>query len=124
MRREDAMGRQVSLDDPDHCWSRAKEAKADAEWMPDPDTRRLTLTVAENYEQLARHLEIRARRQRFTPRYQAPFQQGYIAGWQSVRGADDHPILVPQSPVFVGQAMYMVGFSRGARDAGPSILLR
>jgi hypothetical protein len=49
---------------------------------------------------------------------QAPFQQGYIAGWQSVRGADDHPILVPQSPVFVGQAMYMVGFSRGARDAG------
>jgi hypothetical protein len=49
---------------------------------------------------------------------QAPFQQGYIAGWQSVRGADDHPILVPQSPVFIGQAMYMVGFSRGARDAG------
>ena len=55
---------------------------------------------------------------------QAPFEQGYIAGWQSVRGADDHPILVPQSPVFVGHAMYMVGFSRGARDAGPSMLLR
>jgi hypothetical protein len=49
---------------------------------------------------------------------QAPFQQGYIAGWQSVRGADDHPIMVPQSPVFIGEAMYMVGFSRGARDAG------
>jgi hypothetical protein len=46
-----------------------------------------------------------------------PFQQGYIAGWQSVRGADDQPVLVPPSPVFVGLAMYMVGFSRGARDA-------
>jgi hypothetical protein len=45
------------LDDPEHCWLRAQEAKADAEWMPDPDTRRLTLAVAENYEQLARHLE-------------------------------------------------------------------
>jgi hypothetical protein len=49
---------------------------------------------------------------------QEPFQQGYIAGWQSVRGADNHPLLIPLSPVFVGQAMYMVGFSRGARDAG------
>jgi hypothetical protein len=47
-----------------------------------------------------------------------PFQQGYIAGWQSVRGANDQPVLIPQSPVFVGPAMYMVGFSRGARDAG------
>jgi hypothetical protein len=47
-----------------------------------------------------------------------PFQQGYVAGWRSVRGADDHPVLIPPSPVFVGPAMYMVGFSRGARDAG------
>jgi hypothetical protein len=47
-----------------------------------------------------------------------PFQQGYIAGWQSVRGGDDQPVLVPPSPVFVGSAMYMVGYSRGARDAG------
>jgi hypothetical protein len=47
-----------------------------------------------------------------------PFQQGYIAGWQSVRGADDHPPLIPLSPVFVEPAMYMVGYSRGARDAG------
>jgi hypothetical protein len=47
-----------------------------------------------------------------------PFQEGYIAGWQSVRGADDQPVLIPPSPVFVGPAMYMVGYSRGARDAG------
>jgi hypothetical protein len=50
---------------------------------------------------------------------QALFQRGYIAGWQSVRGGDDHPALVPQSTVFVGQVIYMVGFSRGARDASP-----
>jgi hypothetical protein len=48
---------------------------------------------------------------------QEPFQQGYVAGWQSVRGVNDHPLLVPQSPVLVAHAMYMVGFSRGARDA-------
>jgi hypothetical protein len=47
-----------------------------------------------------------------------PFQHGYIAGWQSVRGADDYPPLIPPSPVFVEPAMYMVGYSRGARDAG------
>jgi hypothetical protein len=52
-----AMGRKVSLDDPEHCWLRSREARAVAEWMPDPDTRRLTLAVAENYERLARHLE-------------------------------------------------------------------
>jgi hypothetical protein len=45
------------------------------------------------------------------------FQQGYVAGWQSVRGADDQPVLIPPSPVLVGPAMYMIGFSRGARDA-------
>jgi hypothetical protein len=47
-----------------------------------------------------------------------PFQQGYIAGWQSARGADDQPVPIPPYPVFVGPAMYMVGFSRGTRDAG------
>jgi hypothetical protein len=47
-----------------------------------------------------------------------PFQQGYVAGWQSVRGADEQPVLIPPSPVLVGPAMYMIGFSRGARDAG------
>jgi hypothetical protein len=66
------MGRKVSLDDPDHCWSRAQEAKADAELMPDPDTRRLALAVAENYEQLARNLEIRARRPQYPTRFVQP----------------------------------------------------
>ena len=47
-----------------------------------------------------------------------PFGRGYLAGWQSVRGADDEPLLIPPSPVLVGPAMYMVGYSRGARDAG------
>jgi hypothetical protein len=68
------MSRRVSLDDPEHCWSRAQEAKADAELMPDPDTRRLALAVAENYEQLARKLEVRARRQRFPARFVRPGQ--------------------------------------------------
>jgi hypothetical protein len=45
------------------------------------------------------------------------FRYGYLAGWQSVR--EDQPVLIPLCPVFVGTAMYMVGFSRGARDAGP-----
>jgi hypothetical protein len=75
------MGRKVSLDDPDHCWSRALEAKADAERTPDPDTRRLALAVAENYEQVSRNLEIRARRQRYQPRF-----------IQSQQLSDDHPL--------------------------------
>jgi hypothetical protein len=43
------------------------------------------------------------------------FRNGYIAGWRSVRGED--PVLIPPSPVFVRSAMYMLGFSRGAKDA-------
>jgi hypothetical protein len=47
------------------------------------------------------------------------FSQGYVAGWRSVTG--DVPVLVPESPVLVGAHVgavtYMVGFSRGARDA-------
>jgi hypothetical protein len=46
-----------------------------------------------------------------------PFHQGYLAGWQSVRGADDQPLLIPPCPVLVEPVMHMVGFSRGARDA-------
>ena len=47
------------------------------------------------------------------------FSQGYVAGWRSVTG--DVPVLVPESPVLVGAHVgavtYMVGFSRGSRDA-------
>jgi hypothetical protein len=50
-----------------------------------------------------------------------PFNQGYLAGWQSVRGADDQPVLDPPCQVLVGPAMYVVGFSRGARDARTTI---
>jgi hypothetical protein len=44
------------------------------------------------------------------------FREGYIAGWRSIRG--DDPMMVPPSPVIVGTPMHLVGFSRGARDAG------
>jgi hypothetical protein len=51
------------------------------------------------------------------------FSQGYVAGWRSVTG--DVPVLVPESPVLVGAHVgavtYMVGFSRGARDATTSM---
>jgi len=49
------------LNDPEHWWSRAEEAKALAELMQHPDTKRLMLGIAEGYEQLARHIEIRRR---------------------------------------------------------------
>jgi hypothetical protein len=45
------------------------------------------------------------------------FEEGYVAGWQSVRGPKDVPLNVPLSPVVVVPGAYMVGFSRGLRDA-------
>jgi hypothetical protein len=44
------------------------------------------------------------------------FRDGYVAGWRSVEGADENPP-VPASPGLVGEAMYLLGFSRGVRDA-------
>jgi hypothetical protein len=43
------------------------------------------------------------------------FRDGYIAGWRSVR--DEDPALIPPCPAFAGAVMYLVGFSRGVRDA-------
>jgi hypothetical protein len=43
------------------------------------------------------------------------FREGYTAGWRSIRG--DEPILVPACPVIEGVSMYLIGFSRGVRDA-------
>jgi hypothetical protein len=46
------------------------------------------------------------------------FSEAYIAGWRSVTG--EEPVLVPESPVLVahaGTVAYMIGFSRGVRDA-------
>jgi hypothetical protein len=44
------------------------------------------------------------------------FHDGYIAGWRSVRGNAEDPD-VPACPEFTGMVMYLVGFSRGVRDA-------
>jgi hypothetical protein len=43
------------------------------------------------------------------------FQKGYIAGWRAVTG--ETPINVPPSPTPNDTDAYMVGFSRGKRDA-------
>jgi hypothetical protein len=69
----------------------------DAERMPDPDTRRLTLAVAENYEQLARCLEVRARRQRHTPRFVQP--QRASEGLGSMVGHSDNVVTLSVTPV-------------------------
>jgi hypothetical protein len=74
---------------------------------------------SQDHSRKLEHLAARALdREAQQPEHQ-PFEQGYLAGWHSLRGADDEPVLIPSSPVFVGPMMYMVGFSRGARDAGP-----
>jgi hypothetical protein len=44
------------------------------------------------------------------------FRSGYIAAWQSVKGAGQNPD-VPEAPTLVGMCMYLAGFSRGLRDA-------
>ena len=44
-----------------------------------------------------------------------PFQDGHVAGRQSVRGADDYPLLVPRC--LSGRQCTWLGFSRGSRDA-------
>jgi hypothetical protein len=46
------------------------------------------------------------------------FSEAYTAGWRSVTG--EEPVSVPESPVLVahaGTVAYMIGFSRGVRDA-------
>jgi hypothetical protein len=43
------------------------------------------------------------------------FEEGYIAGWRSVKNSS--PMIVPPSPMLVGSDAYLVGFSRGIRDA-------
>jgi hypothetical protein len=44
------------------------------------------------------------------------FRDGYIAGWRSVKGSAENPD-VPACPVLSGMSMYLIGFSRGVRDA-------
>ena len=45
------------------------------------------------------------------------FQDGYLAGWRSVRGSNDDPPFVPPAPLPLVAGAYVIGFSRGARDA-------
>jgi hypothetical protein len=48
---------------------------------------------------------------------QKTFDEGYLAGWQSLRGPDDAPANIPPSPARVPTTAYRVGMARGLRDA-------
>jgi|HubBroStandDraft_2_1064218.scaffolds.fasta_scaffold3860676_2 hypothetical protein len=47
------------------------------------------------------------------------FQEGYAAGWRSVAG--ESPIIIPPSPIRNDAHAFMVGFSRGKRDADATV---
>ena len=47
---------------------------------------------------------------------QATFKNGYVAGWQSIRGAEPVPD-IPQYHVPAGQTPYLAGVALGVRDA-------
>ncbi len=49
------------------------------------------------------------------------FQEGYAAGWRSVAG--ESPISIPPSPIRNDAYAFMVGFSRGKRDADAMVPL-
>ena len=44
---------QTILDDAEHWWSRAEEARTIAELIDDPEARRIMFDIAEGYERLA-----------------------------------------------------------------------
>jgi hypothetical protein len=55
------------LDDAEHWWSRAEEARTIAEIMTDPEARRIMFDIAEGYDRLAeRAAERVARRKSIT----------------------------------------------------------
>ena len=43
------------LDDPKHWLERAEEARSIADQLSDPESRRMMLRIAEDYERLANH---------------------------------------------------------------------
>jgi hypothetical protein len=49
----------LPIDDPEYFWSRAIEARAMAEAMLDPETKRMMVSVAMTYEKLAQRAEAR-----------------------------------------------------------------
>ena len=51
----------VPINDPKHWRDRAEEARAHAEQMIDPDSKRKMLRIADDYEELARRAEKRLR---------------------------------------------------------------
>jgi hypothetical protein len=51
---------------------------------------------------------------------QGAFQEGYAAGWRSV--TDASPINIPPSPIRNDAHAFMVGFSRGKRDADAMVI--
>jgi len=50
------------LDDPKHWLERADEARSIADQISDPDSRRMMLRIAEDYERLANHARRRKSR--------------------------------------------------------------
>jgi hypothetical protein len=51
------------LDDPEHWRSRAEEAGSVADQLSDPESKRTMLRIAADYERLAEHAKLRARKQ-------------------------------------------------------------
>jgi hypothetical protein len=51
------------FDDPEHWRARAEEARTVAEQLTDPESKSTMLRIAGDYERLAEHAELRARRQ-------------------------------------------------------------
>jgi hypothetical protein len=49
------------INDPAHWRQRAEEARVHAEQMTDPESRRMMLNIAEDYEKLAKRAEERLR---------------------------------------------------------------
>jgi hypothetical protein len=50
-----------SINDPEHWRKRAEEARAVADDITDPDSRRMMLGIADDYEKLAKRAEQRLR---------------------------------------------------------------
>jgi hypothetical protein len=51
------------LDDPEHWRQRAEEARSIADQLSDPESKRTILRIANDYERMAEHAEVRAKRQ-------------------------------------------------------------
>jgi len=50
------------LDDPEHWINRAEEARSIAEQLSDPESKRMKLRIADDYDRLADHAKRRAKK--------------------------------------------------------------